>query len=76
MNWRGIGEGWWPRYEIDFHDVTIGFINSRRGRGWSYNGGMKTTPPADRNWMENYLPRIVALGLLAALVLFAFCGQQ
>jgi len=76
MNWRGIGAGWWPRYEIDFHDARIGIIDSRDASELSYNGSMKTTQLSGGTGLNNYLPRIIALGLLAALVLFAFCGQQ
>jgi hypothetical protein len=37
---------------------------------------MKTNPPVTRSGLEHHLPRIIALGLLAATLLFALTGCQ
>jgi hypothetical protein len=37
---------------------------------------MKTNPPVTRDSLEHHLPRIIALGLLAAVLFFALTGCQ
>jgi hypothetical protein len=59
---------------IDFCNITIGFINSHRPAGLSYKESMKTNPSFAENHLETYLPRIVALCLLAALALLVLSG--
>jgi len=59
---------------IDFSNVTIGFINYHPVRRLRYNSSMKTTSPSNNVSLETYIPRIVALGLLAILMLLAMTG--
>jgi uncharacterized repeat protein (TIGR03803 family) len=71
-----------PISRIDFSDLATGIINSRRCLVISYNGNMKSKRPSATNAsLETSTPRIVAPGLLAALVLIAVhpmpaCGSE
>jgi hypothetical protein len=61
---------------IDSFDVAAGIINSRLFPCCSYKVGMKTNPSAARSSLEHHLPRIIALGLLAAILFFILTGCQ